>query len=304
MAYVIDTATNAGAGGLASYDLLDRIKTFLTGLTTTPWTALRDDRSTANWELILQGQGLSGSEQIFIGFKTYQDSTSDYYNFSVATFTGFVSGNSFETQPGYSNSLGVCAHNLSIGYWMIANGQRVAGALKVGTPVYESFYLGKFFPYATPSQYPYPVAAIGMLGSASATRYSDTTHSMGYKGNRANLRMRGVAGTYVQPNAFPWTGTDQASNRRDTGGQYPLRPIQLFDASNIYGELDGIYQVTGFNNVVENMIQIGGTPVTDNTSWTSAQRASAIVAAGGTPYIVIQDVHRTGFADYFAMKLD
>jgi len=303
MAYVIDTATSAGAGGLATYDLLDRIKTFLTGLATNPWTAVRDDRSTANWELILQGPGLSGTEQIFIGFKTYQSAASDYYNFSVATFTGYVAGNTFETQPGYSNSLGVPAHNLSIGYWMIANGQRIAGALKVGTPVYESFYAGKFFPYATPSQYPYPIIAGGMLDSASATRYSDTSHSMPYKGNRANLRMRGVAGTYLQPNAFPWSPTDNASSRRDTGGQYPLRPIQLLDGSNIYGELDGIYQISGFNNVVENMIQIGGTPVTDNPAWTSAQRASAIVTAGGTPYVVIQDVYRTGFADYYAMKL-
>lgn len=297
MAYTIGSATSAGAGGLAHYDFMDQIKTFLTGLASNPWVALRDDRSTANWEMIFQGEGLSGTEQIFIGIKSYQDAGADYYNLSIATFSGYIAGNTFETQPGISNVLGVPAHNLNIDYWIVANGQRVAAALKVGTPVYESFYAGKFFPYATPSQYPYPVVAGGMLGSASATRYSDTSHSIPYKGNRANLRMRFVDGSYKQPTI------DFPANRRDTEGNYMPRQIVMYDSANVYGELDGIYHISGFNNVVENMIQIGGTPVTDNPAWTSDQRASAIVTAGGVPYLVMQDVYRTGFGDYYAMKL-
>lgn len=303
MTYLIGSATSAGAGGLAHYDFMDRLKTFLTGLATNPWVALRDDRSTENWEMIFQGEGLSGTEEIFFGVKSYQSVGGDYYNLSIATFSGYVAGNTFETQPGSSNVLGVPAHNLNIDFWIIANGQRVAAALKVGTPVYESFYAGKFFPYSTPTQYPYPVVAGGMLTSAAATRYSDTGHSMPYKGNRANLRMRFVDGLYRQPDVAPWVATDIGSSTRDTNGQYVLRAAVMSDSNGVYGELDGIYNITGFNNVVENMLQLGGTPVTDNPAWTSDQRASAIVTAGGTPYVVIQDVYRTGFGDYYAMKL-
>lgn len=69
---------------------------------------------------------------------------------------------------------------------------------------------------------------------------------------------------------------------RDTGNSYPLSPVVLNDAtSGIFGELDGIYHVSGFNNAVENTLVIGG-----NT------------------YVVFQDVWRTGFSDYYAVRMD
>lgn len=282
------------------------------------WAVLRyvnPNDITQNRELILQGSGLSGTDQIFIGFRSYQSVSADYYNLSVAGFTGYVAGNSFVTQPGYRES-GVCAHNLRIDYWLAVNGQRVAFGLKVGTPVYESGYAGKLLPYATPSQYPYPLFCGGMLSGVAATRYSDTTHSMYAKGARANAAMLFVDGTWHQPTTWPWScpaytgGTSGVNGAlRDTGGNYQLLPIVLTEGdgtanANVYGELDGVRQISGFSNAVENMLQIGGSAVADNSGWTSAQRAAAIVAAGGTPWVVIQDVARTGFADYYALRLD
>ena len=72
---------------------------------------------------------------------------------------------------------------------------------------------------------------------------------------------------------------------------------------NQYGYLDGIGYVSNFNNTVESMIQIGGTPITNNLAWTAQQRATAIETAGGVPWICIRDVARTSFTDYFAMEL-
>ncbi|WEM33673.1 structural protein [Pseudomonas phage PSA-KC1] len=103
-------------------------------------------------ELILKGVGLSGLEEIFVGFKCYQSVSGDYYNFKAATMIGYVSGNTFETQPGIQIS-GVPAHNNAITYFIAANPQRITGCLKVGTPVYEHFYLGKIFPYARPGEF-------------------------------------------------------------------------------------------------------------------------------------------------------
>ncbi|MDR0674099.1 MAG: hypothetical protein LBF93_10725 [Zoogloeaceae bacterium] len=257
------------------------------------WEVLRHV-DTGGRELILRGAGYTGTEEIFIGMKTYESVEADYYNLAVATFTGYVAGNSFETQPG-AMVMGVPCHNQRVDFWLSVNPQRIACAMKVGTPVYESFYLGKMLPYARPSQYPYPMVCAGMLPSASATRYSDTAHDLPYKGKRANLKLRTNDG-YVQPYAYPWQNrrlcgvgiiTDPSgglvnTHLRDTGDQYPLLPVELNDnANNLWGALDGVYFVPGFNVVVEDTITIDG-----------------------VDYVVIEDVWRTGFADYYALRLD
>jgi hypothetical protein len=265
---------------LAHYAMLETIRDFASA---NGWTVLRYDTSTANRELILKGVGYTGEEEIFVGFRTYQDASADYYNLVTAAFTGYVPSNTFDTQPGAMLS-GVPAHNNRIDYWLTLNPQRIALAMKVGTPVYESCYVGKFLPYARPSQYPYPVIAAGMLNGIPATRFSDTSHSMPYKGSRANMRMRFNDGVWRQPDSYPWANAYVAgatTQQRDTGGQYPLNAVVLSESNGIYGELDGIRHISGFNNAVENTLELGG------QTW-----------------LVIQDVARTGFNDYYAMRMD
>lgn len=276
MPHSISYVDNSG-GTLAHYKMLAAIKDLAESAS---WQVLRYDTAPANRELILKGPGLSGLEEVFVGFRTYQDAGADYYNLCAATMVGYVSGNAFDTQPGIILS-GVPAHNNRIDYWATANGQRIALAMKVGTPVFESAYVGKFLPYARGSQYPYPVVCGGMLNGAAATRFSEATHSMPYKGNRANLRLRNNDGTWLQPHAHPWQNA-VLSALRDSNGQYSLTPVVLNDnTGNIYGELDGIFHISGFNNATENTLTIGG-----------------------VTYVVIQDVSRTGFADYYVMRLD
>lgn len=267
-------------GTLAHYKMLQVIRDFAAA---NGWTVLRYDTAPANRELILKGVGFSGTEEIFVGFRTYQDASADYYNLVAAAFTGYVAGNSFDTQPGAILSAVPC-HNNRVDYWLTLNAQRIALAMKVGTPVYESAYVGKFLPYARPSQYPYPVVCGGMLNGVPATRFSDPNYSMPYKGARANLRMRFNDGTWRQPECYPWNNASLAgdtSQMRDTGNQYPLTRIELSDGNGIYGELDGVRHISGFNNAVENTLVI------DGKTW-----------------VVIQDVGRTGFNDYYALRMD
>lgn len=271
------------------------------------WATLRFDQTSENHELILRGEGLSGDEEIFIGFRCYQNAFADYYNIAVAGFTGYVAGNTWEAQPGFMQS-GVPMHNQRIDYWLTVNPQRIAVGAKVGTPVYESGYVGKILPYARPGEFPYPLCVAGMLNGAAATRYSDTAHTMAFKGNRPNLRLRWLDGTWKQPQVYPWNNAyvgGSTAQLRDTNGQYPIMPVVLCEAvPNVFGELDGIGYVSNFNNIVESVVQVGGTPVVDNPAWTAQERAAAIVAAGGTPWVCLQDVARTSFNDYFAMRLD
>ncbi|MHB1273612.1 MAG: hypothetical protein ACYCZD_12760 [Rhodanobacter sp.] len=295
MAYQIGFVDDTGTEGVAHWQMLLLIKTFAEA---NGWTTLRYlnptpyTDSTVVRELILQGVGLGGTEQIFIGFRAYQSSTADYYNLSVAGFTGYVAANAFTAQPGYIES-GVCAHNQRIDYWLVVNAQRICCGMKVGTPVYEVAYVGKFLPYATPGQYPYPMACIGTLGAGTpATRYSDTTagHSSGVKGLLAQSVLRDVLGNWSQFRTLPWTAdiNNAPTTRRDTGGYYSALKAVLMNGAannpggtgNVWGELDGIRYISGFNNLTENTVTIGG-----------------------VTHVVLQDVFRTGIGDYFLLEM-
>ena len=274
------------------------------------WLQLRYDTTIAERELILQGPGYSGTEQIFVGIKCYQDVTADYYNLAVAHYTGFLASSSFSTQPGASPVLGIPAHNTTIAYYLSINGARINMAWKVGTPVYQCAQVGKFLPFSIPAQYPQPLISAGMLSGKNATRYSDTAYSIPFKGTRANLRMRFNDGVWHQPDAHPWTPSTPPSYfnplaplLRTTGTTWHLTPITLCDNTpNIYGQIDGFLHVVGFNNLVENVVQRGGVTV-DPTGLTLAQICNAVTAAGGIPYVVLQDVWRTGFGDLIAMEM-
>lgn len=281
MPHEIGYADNSGAYGSAHYEFVKRIKTYAESC---GWQVLRwvepDPVNNIAAEVILKGMGYSGAEEIFVGVISYQNVNADYYNLCVGVFTGYVPENGFYAQPGGVYS-GVPAHNQRIDYWLTVNPQRIACAMKVGTPVYESFYIGKFFPYGRPDQYPYPVVCGGMLDGAAAVRFSDISHSIPYSGNRAALKLRIPTG-WIQPYGYPWYSplTGINSMLRDTGGIYTPIPIQLH-LGNLWGYLDGIFYISGFDNVVENTFTYDG-----------------------KIFLVMQDVYRTGHANYYALRLD
>lgn len=245
------------------------------------WQTLRYTAS-GDHELILKSTGLSGLEEIFIGFCGYHDVALDYYNITVAAFSGYVPGNSFTTQPGYT-AMSMPTHNTNIPNWVSWNAQRVIVSVRVNTPAYTTLYAGKFFPYAMPSQYPYPIAVGSMLTAGAATRYSATTYTMPYTGSKNTFQIRSPAGIWIQPKCYPWGQRDMSATNFlvDTSGHYPLVPVVMYDSNGIYGELDGIYYVSGYNNLAEN------TAVID-----------------GKTYVFLLNRNLTGFTDYFAMRLD
>lgn len=313
MGYAIGTVDNSG-GTLAYEKVLAAIKTLAEA---NGWVTVRSVTS-GDHELILQGEGLSGTEEIFIGFKCYHSVPGDYYNMASASMVGYVAGNTFEAQPGIKIT-GVPCHNNAVTYFLAANAQHIKGCFKVGTPVYEHFYLGKGFAYARPGEYPSFLISGGMLDGALPTRFSDSAHSFPYKGAGGApnfMYMRNQAGAWVLPRAWPWldtsgantrlAGTTATANQRCLvayGGQYTPLPIMLMDATpNVYGELDGVFMVSGFNNGVENVMQIGGTPV-DQTGLTPLEAVDDIIAAGGRAFLVLQDVTRTGWRDFIAMEM-
>jgi hypothetical protein len=286
----------------------------------TEWEIMRYDNTSANHELIMKAPGLSGTEEIFIGIKTYESVPSDYYNYAIGTFTGYVPQNTFETQPN-AKIQGCPAHNNAITYFISVNGQRIAACLKVGTPVYEHFYAGKILPYAKPGEYPYPMLNAAMLRTASATRFSDIYHQFPYHGYDLNqsynaMMLRNPSATYEYLWAHPWCArnTDggnwilhSSQNAMvPVGDNYQLEPIILGARSilGLWGEIDGIYAISGFNNGVENVMQIGGSSTIDQTGMTVLEAVDAIRAVGGRALVVLQNVNRTTFRDYVAMEMN
>ncbi|MEQ6471081.1 hypothetical protein [Comamonas sp. wu1-DMT] len=290
MPHKIGFVTNSG-GKLAHQNMLQVVKEFAEA---NGWTVMRYIDNAASHELILRAPGLSGTEQIYVGMRTYDNANADYYNLTAAGFTGYVAGNTFAAQPGAMFS-GVPAHNLRIDYWLTLNGQRLVLAMKVGTPVYESMYLGKMLPYGRPSQYPYPVVVGGMLSGEPATRFSDSTHTCWVKGGYGrynsssttypNMRLRFNDGVWKTPEAYPYSNLYFGSSSyavRDANGFYTLTPIVLNTSQEgLLGELDGVFHISGFNNAVENTVLING-----------------------LQHVVMQDVWRTGHNDYYAIRME
>ncbi|UAG58603.1 putative virion structural protein [Pseudomonas phage Guyu] len=319
MGYAIGTITKGG-GDDCNKQLLGIIKTLAEA---NGWTTLRYVSTGDNYELILKGVGLSGSEEIFVGFRSYFSTSGDYYNIDCGTFVGYIAGNSFATQPGayiYSTP----AHNNAVTYFITANAQRITGCFKVGTPVYEHFYVGKFFPYARPGEYPSPLVVGAMLDASAATRFDNTSQVFPYPGYRYStsnikFRQRDQAGNWIQPNCYPfmqYTSTGnalagpQGSNTLvPAGSYYQVEPIILYqddnsvNPSNVWGELDGIYFCSGFNNGVENVVQIGGSSVVDQTGMTVLQAVDAIIAVSGRALVMLQNVYRTSWRDFIAMEM-
>ena len=281
MAYEIGTASG-------HYDLLDKLRTFLE--TTLPaaerWVVQRSDMVSANREVIWKAPGLSTNDPLYVGISTYQDVSTDYYNWKINGFSGYTSSNTFDTQPGAIASSGksIALWNQSIPYWFVGNGQRCIVFVKINNANYMSLYLGKYFPYATPTQFPYPLAVGAMFNGQSATRYSVAMTSW----FKNNLAIRYIDGNWRTPQLFPYSDSVTYRNTGATNaastGYYGLHPITISENNtgyvNVYGELDGLYYISGFNNAPENTIVVGG-----------------------VTYVVFKDNVATGLKDYVALKL-
>ena len=285
MAYKVGYVDNTGSEGIAHWQMLLEIKALAEA---NGWETLRylnpgpyTDNSVVR-ELILRGKGLSGDQQIFVGFRAYQNVAADYYNLTSAGFTGYVATNAFDKQPGYYESF-VPAHNRRIDYWLVANAQRVTFGLKVGTPVYLPGYAGYHYPHARPDQFPYPICVGGLGVGLAPIRFSDPALSMPYRGTRPGFALRFVDGSWRNVDCWPWNNTFLMNTNqvRDNNGIYVPLPVSLNDAApNIYGTLDGIFAISGFDNATEN------TAVID-----------------GDTYVVLQDGTRNGFNDYMLLRL-
>lgn len=304
MAYEIGTATNYN-------DLATKLVTFLT--TVLPvgqrWTVMRDNvESGYTRNLILRGPGLAGTDQIFVLIGLYESVGSDYYNWEVRGATGYNAGDTWVNQPGISPPTYLTLWNSAMPYWFVGNGRRFIVEAKVST-VYVTSYGGFIIPHGLPNEYPYPLF-VGSNHTQKTARWSDATPrakcfwSGGYETDViATGFMREPGGNWRAMGSHT-TGSDTTPNTGATSGklwpygfdpentekvfgsatEYSLWPIVLFTPAgggNIFGELDGLYHISGFQNASENTTLVGG-----------------------VTHVTFQNVHRTTRLFYVSIKME
>lgn len=229
-------------------------------------------------EAIIYNEGLAAQDQIWIALGYYDFPTTDIYSMQVATLSGFDDTANLADQPGISTIMSVPLWNFAIPTWLVVNEQRICAVMKVDT-VWVSFYIGEFFPYSSPNQYPLPAVCGAINANTDYTDYSDTNNKMPYNNVGGNCLVRDPSGAWNQPDKWPWQSGDEY---KDYNSEHHLMPVVMHDASPaVYGELDGIFYVSGFNNAAENIVQ-----------------------ADGVDYLVFQDVWRTGNTQHIALKLE
>jgi len=308
MAVSIGTATDY-------LDLLDRLRTFMLA---NGWASLRFDGGS---EFIAQGEGLGGTDEIFVGIKGEEDTGADWFNWQLNGMTGFEAGQAFAAQPG---NIGYSAAphfprlhlwNSAIPYWFVVNPRRIIVVAKIST-IYQLGYLGWINPYLPATNMPYPLLIAGTSTASNGSRWSTVhdTHSLGVMqpvcvngstteatiltNPRSSARFwfgewHGIQnyfngslsyGTSMKA-LWPYCRSGRSAFMRTNplDGGYLLTPVIAHFTSPyryVFGELDGLFHVSGFSNAVEN-----------------------IVTVGADDYLVVQNVYRNTIGDYCAVKL-
>ena len=297
MPYEIGTASNHS-------DLFARLRTFLTtaGPTGPGWTELAYEAGPPT-RMMFEAPGLSGTEEIHIGFRLYENIPGDTFGLYQWMSQSYDSGLDLQVQPGDSGDRFHTMWDQAMPYWFYANGQRCIVVTKVST-VYSALYIGKFLQYGTAGEY-------GLPYYHSAQWYEPVRFSSINEGVR-NFWDPGPYGLMLNPNGTwysvgnwyeqsgeAWLGTNinaiwpYASMysvtytrfrelRNNIDDSYTIYPLILGGNSpsgDLYGEIDGAFAISGFSLGSEDTITIGG-----------------------DTYDVFQNMHRTGRMYYCAIK--
>lgn len=249
-------------------------------------------------ELYLKGPGLAAADNVHVNMYTVYDESGDWYNLGFMGATGFETLDNFDNQPGVSPVNGMMAWQFQIPYWIVADGRRFIITFKVSTS-YMNGYFGLILPYATPTEYPYPLYIGGGYTTPNLRWSNESNNHRSFFDPYAGY-MYTIEGTWlliqnkydsngneIAPtvsNIWPHGGNTVSNVRQSPGDVYPMLPMVMHSSSNggnVLGELSGCFWCPGFANASENTIVVDA-----------------------INYTVFQDVYRTGNIDYYALKME
>lgn len=301
------------SGTATSYlDLMDKFVTFVTsGLASGQnWTKLLDHTTEAGFDrnVYFQAPGLTGADEIFINMAAVHNVGTDVWNVGFYGATGFNVGlGGVASQPGCTpTGAWMLLWDTAIPYWFIADGRSARIVAKAST-IYAQAYAGFHIPYASPSEYAYPLF-IGAMASNPGRRFSDTTnvHTAFWNPTSDAQNTLGVdahSGAWLRTPGGNWIPAGNGPNTQALsvwpygkfenfgqvlgGTDYALMPLVLhtggsagsaFDSTRAnFGELDSVFFISGFSNASENTVSIGG------VTYLVVQNAFRLTGPSGDP---------------------
>jgi hypothetical protein len=215
MAYTSGSATDWA-------NLADVLHTWLVG--TAGWTSLdytAGTVGTGGLDMRMSAPGNGGGANLFVNIGCSVNATNNNYCWDVRAAIGNTSGAIFGGNPGECSPTYFNLWASTISYWFYANNRRLIVVAKCNT-VYMTMYVGMFLPWATSSQYPFPLfvgASTGFPQPYSSTRSS-------------NCGFFDPAGTNNPPSSTDWNG---AKVRDPSGAWYPV--VHNIDSASSYDRL-------------------------------------------------------------------
>lgn len=320
MVTVTGTATNA-------QDLFDKLILFLTTNVTLgaqQWTQSWAGLAPYTNDRVLEGPGLSGTDEILIGMRLSVDIPADRHWIEFRGMTGIIpTGLNYDdhinVQPIASRMF---IDNDTMDYWFIANGRRFIVVLKIST-VFEACYCGFFLPFGTPGEYPYPM----FCGASAGVSAGSTSQPESWRDD--------VSGHSLFP--FPNTYTDSVSSANFRSGVYILNPdgtwmecssfntfteASLAPRASWYAQSDNY--MFGLDHLIAGLDDLWGggkvlMPIHIFETSPSRQTFGVlqgvyrcqgigsatedIITVSALNHLVIQNAFRTDFNDYFAVEI-
>jgi hypothetical protein len=244
-------------------------------------------------EVILRAPGLSGVNYFYLGFRLNVRPDLDVFNMELSSFTGYISSNTYETQPGIG-TVGMNLWNQATPYWLSANGRYVNTVVRVSTHYFtNTVQLPLTWGIPTSGQY-FPILGGSIPGGLNTTRYSVTTIVNWFDNLAGGVTyIRNLAGTWTAAQPVPYAVNASIPLYRNlpnpldsniSEGTYTLKPIIIVVAAenNVYGQLNNFFFISGFNNTAENII----------------------TGTDGLTYIIFPDNMRSGFNEFIAMRMN
>lgn len=268
------------------------------------------------------------------GVKPLYRDDRDYFTLELFAMTSYSSGAELADQTGLHRNLYLPLWDDPMDFWLVARGSGVRGVIKLGSQ-YESFSIGLIEPYFPPNEWPLPLMLGGSLVvdtseytyqgafDSAAFRHSVATRahsaypmaaippSIAGSANLFNTLNQQRAACRIRLADGSWRGmvanADGAANTitpwsesaalkfgvilpywrgfgltaRSLSDQPILWPVIVGTAEDVLGELPGVRAVSG-----------------DGVS------AETIITEDGVDYLVVPDITRSGFADFYALRLD
>lgn len=280
--YSIDEVSFIILAGDTDWSVSDSF-TFNTAAIAAEWSTEESDLVSSQQYIILNGIG-GGSDEIFAGFRTQSDD-STYFNIEISGFSGYVSGNAYDAQPGFS-SYYACMSSVSFEFYLIMTARHIKIIPIIGT-IYGAGYTGWFLPTATASQYSYPQYIGGSTDDASqlvgGTEDDHTCYWRGYSAEYSGAVNDGSQ--WREINKFIPSSYGVFENWfADLDGNRRLYPAVILDEtqSELYGTIEGVYYVPNGD---------------------SALTAEDVINDGSKGYICFQDTFRTGTLNVAAFDL-